>query len=1026
MSGSESDGEASVSSRQASERGESIAAEHTDSPSPIANAAEDAAAGKVAKSPGSKKRKESTSTVAGDSGEPAAKITKRRAARACVSCRARKVRCDVVEGAPCGNCRWDNVECIVQESRRRKKNIFAASSSGGAALATSAEALRAKTPAANPINITSADLRRPSEEGVAISTSIGSGNDAQNGTAAAATLLDHTPVDGHGHVPHLIYQQRPGFRPENSAELLSKLGDSINNPRMLWPDPPLNPNNLFGDIRTAQFLSSLEEPDLSLYSQLPAFVKPLPGKLTSDDVKYLHAKGALSLPELGLQNALLQAYVEFVHPYMPLIELHDFLNAIHSRDGLCGQISLFLYHAVMFAATAFVDIRHLQEAGYPTRKAARKFYFAKTRLLYDFDYESDRLVLVQALLLMTYWYETPDDQKDTWHWMGVAISLAHTIGLHRNPGNTNMAPRKQRLWKRIWWSCFMRDRLVALGMRRPTRIKDEDFDVPMLVETDFELEALSDENQLLSADCAVVRDLGMQRELAELCIQKAKLCVLISRMLKAQYSVLIRDATKPENTTNSTMMLFPNKTLDNLDSINVVDLELTGWLEALPPAAQYHPLTPLDVQQGRSTVAVQRSLLHMVYYTTVSALHRPQFLPASPFQVPTASHQVQDMSRLRVRESAARITHMASELHQLRLERFLPTTGVTVILPAMIIHLLEMKNPMMEVRATATKGFRQLLRVMEKLRDIYSAADFATVFLDAALRKAAIDLNQPNPVGAAETLSTIMANGGGGHRQRQQQMQQQQQFKRQLFQQRQSHHYGQKPSLRNKPATIAPALNLAGAAALRREMGGACDELSTPPPENAPYINQIEMGLFHGERSYNNTVPQQQQQKQQPHQQPVGSGSLGNNIDPAALAADVVAAAAAAGHSPPHTERDLDSAVGLTPSASGGSSGDGEHVGFDTMDVVDFGSGHDEFDWNAVTGTNLDFDQWLQFPPAEGSGGVGADGCHEGNNGGGADAAEAQATAEHTGDVDADPIHELMLVDSLSADAGAQPIAASA
>lgn len=42
-----------------------------------------------------------------------AKVTKRRAARACVSCRARKVRCDVVEGAPCGNCRWDNVEVSI-------------------------------------------------------------------------------------------------------------------------------------------------------------------------------------------------------------------------------------------------------------------------------------------------------------------------------------------------------------------------------------------------------------------------------------------------------------------------------------------------------------------------------------------------------------------------------------------------------------------------------------------------------------------------------------------------------------------------------------------------------------------------------------------------------------------------------------------------------------------------------------------------------------------------------------------------
>lgn len=47
---------------------------------------------------------------ADDGSEPPHKVTKRRAARACVSCRARKVRCDVVEGAPCGNCRWDNVE----------------------------------------------------------------------------------------------------------------------------------------------------------------------------------------------------------------------------------------------------------------------------------------------------------------------------------------------------------------------------------------------------------------------------------------------------------------------------------------------------------------------------------------------------------------------------------------------------------------------------------------------------------------------------------------------------------------------------------------------------------------------------------------------------------------------------------------------------------------------------------------------------------------------------------------------------
>lgn len=50
-----------------------------------------------------------------------AKSVKRRASKACQCCRSRKVRCNVVEhGAPCTNCRLDEVECIVSESKRKK------------------------------------------------------------------------------------------------------------------------------------------------------------------------------------------------------------------------------------------------------------------------------------------------------------------------------------------------------------------------------------------------------------------------------------------------------------------------------------------------------------------------------------------------------------------------------------------------------------------------------------------------------------------------------------------------------------------------------------------------------------------------------------------------------------------------------------------------------------------------------------------------------------------------------------------
>lgn len=365
------------------------------------------------------------------------------------------------------------------------------------------------------------------------------------------------------------------------------------------------------------------------------------------------------------------------------------------------------------------------------------------QVLYDFDYEIDRVALVQSLLLMTYWYETPDDQKDTWHWMGVAISLAHTIGLHRNPEKSNMEPSKKKLWKRIWWSCFMRDRLVALGMRRPTRVKDEDYDVPMLTEEDFEIGPLSDNITIIPRDCTLVRDVESQRQLAQMCIAKAKLCLCISHVLTAQYSVLVKaqGMQGQEGNTRSSVMLFPKK-LDQTDEVKRCDEELSTWIEELPECCHYSD----ELGSGNSgpPVFVQRSLLHMVYFTTLSALHRPQVLPSASSAQPDKCRELQDLSRKKVREASKEITRISRDLHQRGLEKYLPTTGVTVLLPAIIIHLLDIKANNDEARQAAMDGFCQCMLVLEKLRDNYASADFATQFLEAAIRKADIDVVMGN------------------------------------------------------------------------------------------------------------------------------------------------------------------------------------------------------------------------------------------------------------------------------------------
>ena len=151
---------------------------------------------------------------------------------------------------------------------------------------------------------------------------------------------------------------------------------------LAWADTTVNPNRLFGDVHAAQqpLRHPLTELAASSSPQLPPFLRPLPSKIAPEDVGYLQAKGALTLPTIPLQNALLQAYAEYVHPYMPLMDLHPFLNIVNSRNGFNGQMSLLLYHAVMFSAMAFVDMKLLREAGFSNRKAARKSFFQKTRV----------------------------------------------------------------------------------------------------------------------------------------------------------------------------------------------------------------------------------------------------------------------------------------------------------------------------------------------------------------------------------------------------------------------------------------------------------------------------------------------------------------------------------------------------------------------------------------------------------------------------------------------------------------------
>jgi hypothetical protein len=61
-----------------------------------------------------------------------------------------------------------------------------------------------------------------------------------------------------------------------------------------------------------------------------------------------------------------------------------------------------------------------------------------------------------------------------------------------SPSSLRHSPRRIHMYRRTWWTAFMRDRMLSIygcngTLPRPLRIKREDCDVPMLCVSDFEI-----------------------------------------------------------------------------------------------------------------------------------------------------------------------------------------------------------------------------------------------------------------------------------------------------------------------------------------------------------------------------------------------------------------------------------------------------------------------------------------------------------------------------------------------------------
>lgn len=204
--------------------------------------------------------------------------------------------------------------------------------------------------------------------------------------------------------------------------------------------------------------------------------------LGPDELTYAEAKGCFTIPNHAICDDLVQCYFHFVHPTLPIIPIADFLEQ-YTR-GSFDETSLLLLWSLFSVAANYVSDTTLALSGHISRHELKQSMYERAKCLYDLGYERNQITIVQSALLLGLWCSELQDHTQSWHWTGIAISTAQTVGLHRDSSSghssSTITTPRQRLCANLWWCCFYRDRLLSLGYGKPLRINADDCDVPIV------------------------------------------------------------------------------------------------------------------------------------------------------------------------------------------------------------------------------------------------------------------------------------------------------------------------------------------------------------------------------------------------------------------------------------------------------------------------------------------------------------------------------------------------------------------
>ncbi|KAF7729133.1 hypothetical protein EC973_004901 [Apophysomyces ossiformis] len=434
----------------------------------------------------------------------------------------------------------------------------------------------------------------------------------------------------------------------------------------------------------------------------------------------------LELPPNDLSMHLIKLYFKYFYPSLPLFYKKRLFSSVVQPIEPVSPLLLNAIYAV--ASRISPDVRVRSD---PTSAdTAGDIFFERAKSLLDDYCDLPRISTVQALLLLATHQHGAMKSARAWLYSGMAFRMAQDLGLHRNCDQWNIPPDERERRKRVFWCCFIVDRLTSAAYGRSSTFEERDCDVPFpTVDDDEEIKL---DNSTDSTRPPV--------RLLDIFVNSIKLCDILGHVLRNLYYA----------------KSFNNVSMQHMDHVlSSLNRELTNWYNNLPPSLQYKITDPA---QGESTQDAPLPVcqMHMIYYTTVILLHRT-FVPGPKQSASFTSFPSSDICT----SAAKSILSIVNEMLVEDKLKYVLNYAIYYIFTAGIIFL-KLASSTDEQKALGAKiSLNKIMRALDEIEGTWvTAAKSCNLLGDlAGLRDINLEFGAPEKgMVTKETPSTPQSN----------------------------------------------------------------------------------------------------------------------------------------------------------------------------------------------------------------------------------------------------------------------------